>query len=273
MAHSTMPPAIQNVVKRSSPTNTIITPVTASRTYAGLANQSSSRLMPCSTNDCVGTGSRATRASQTPYVALNPTAMIASNTWRNFTGQRATPATESRSGAVHGFRIAVRVLSRGRGCALAYRSAPHHSEPPASDAAGRRLAHTPLPRATRTAPSGSRSSDNRYCGTRDAARFLGREEHDDGGDLGRGGPARRIGLRHRGSVLGVVDDPREDAVRSDAFALGFLGQRLGPADEPRVGHRIAGRTLLALQRRGRGDVDDAPVATRPHRPQAPRRRR
>src|SRR5207245_6788049 len=85
IAQSRIPPAIQNVVNRSSPTNTIVTPVTASRTYAGFANQSSSRLMPWSTNDCVGTGSRATRASHTPYVALNPTAMIASRTWRNLT--------------------------------------------------------------------------------------------------------------------------------------------------------------------------------------------
>ena len=53
--------------------------------YAGFANQSSRRLTPFRTNDCVGTGSRATRASHTPYVALNPTAMIASRTWRNFT--------------------------------------------------------------------------------------------------------------------------------------------------------------------------------------------
>jgi YD repeat-containing protein len=36
----------------------------------------------------------------------------------------------------------------GRGRALAYRSAPHHLEPLACDAAGQRLAHTPLPRAT-----------------------------------------------------------------------------------------------------------------------------
>jgi YD repeat-containing protein len=34
------------------------------------------------------------------------------------------------------------------GRALAYRSAPHHLEPFAYDAAGQRLAHTPLPRAT-----------------------------------------------------------------------------------------------------------------------------
>ena len=37
---------------------------------------------------------------------------------------------------------------RGRGRTLAYRSAPHHLEPLAYDAAGQRLAHTPLPRAT-----------------------------------------------------------------------------------------------------------------------------
>src|SRR5438477_6959558 len=96
MAHSTIPPAIQNVVKRSSPTNTIVTPVTASRTYAGFANQSSSRLMPWSTNDCVGTGSRATRASHTPYVALNPTAMIASSTWKNLTITKSDIAGEFR---------------------------------------------------------------------------------------------------------------------------------------------------------------------------------
>src|SRR3982074_2568139 len=92
MDHSTMPPAIQNVVKRSSPMNTIVTPVIASRTYAGFANQSSSRLMPWSTNDCVGTGSRATRASHTPYVALKPTAIIASTTWRNFTSEKSDTA-------------------------------------------------------------------------------------------------------------------------------------------------------------------------------------
>jgi len=40
------------------------------------------------------------------------------------------------------------VLSRGRGRALAYRSAPHHWESHACDAAGQRLARTPLPRAT-----------------------------------------------------------------------------------------------------------------------------
>src|SRR5207302_10111999 len=47
-------------------------------------------------------------------------------------------------------RPGVRVLSRGRGRALAYRSAPHHLDPPATDAAGQRLARNPLPRATRT---------------------------------------------------------------------------------------------------------------------------
>ena len=42
-----------------------------------------------------------------------------------------------------------RVLSRGRGRALTYRSAPHHLDPQATDAAGQRLARNPLPRATR----------------------------------------------------------------------------------------------------------------------------
>src|SRR2546425_6991188 len=95
IAESTTPPAIQNVAKRSSPTSTIVTPVTARSTYAGFANQSSSRLMPRSTNDCVGTGSRATRASQTPYVALNPTAMIARRTWRNLTITKSDTAKRS----------------------------------------------------------------------------------------------------------------------------------------------------------------------------------
>src|SRR5438045_2869308 len=52
--------------------------------------------MPCKTNDCVGTGSRATRASSTPYVALNPTAMIASSTWRNLTTTKSDIAGEFR---------------------------------------------------------------------------------------------------------------------------------------------------------------------------------
>ena len=46
---------------------------------------------------------------------------------------------------------ALRVLSRGRGRALAYRSAPHHWAPLAGDAAGQRLARNPLPHATRNA--------------------------------------------------------------------------------------------------------------------------
>jgi hypothetical protein len=40
---------------------------------------------------------------------------------------------------------------RGRGRALAYRSAPHHLGSFACDAAGQRLARNPLPRATRGA--------------------------------------------------------------------------------------------------------------------------
>jgi len=47
---------------------------------------------------------------------------------------------------------AARVLSRGRGRALAYRSAPQHLRPLTTDAAGQRLARNPLPRATRAAP-------------------------------------------------------------------------------------------------------------------------
>src|SRR3989442_13148077 len=43
----------------------------------------------------------------------------------------------------------LRVLSRGRGRALAYRSATPRFGPPPSDAAGQRLARNPLPRATR----------------------------------------------------------------------------------------------------------------------------
>src|SRR5713101_5355053 len=46
---------------------------------------------------------------------------------------------------------AVRVLSRGRGRALAYRSAARASRSAPCDAAGQRLARNPLPRATRTA--------------------------------------------------------------------------------------------------------------------------
>jgi len=43
----------------------------------------------------------------------------------------------------------LRVLSRGRGRALAYRSAPSDLAPLACDADGLRLARNPLPRATR----------------------------------------------------------------------------------------------------------------------------
>src|SRR2546428_6294079 len=161
MAQSTIPPAIQNVVKRSSPTNTIVTPVTARSTYAGLANQSSSRLMPFRTNDCVGTGSRATRASHTPYVALNPTAMIANRTCRNFSKTNNDIATQ--------FRI--------------------------------------------RAPGSLSPRCRRNRGPRYPARVFGGEEYDDGGDLGGSRPSRRIRFGHRGAVLGVVDDPRQDAVR------------------------------------------------------------
>ena len=45
---------------------------------------------------------------------------------------------------------------RGRGRALAYRSAPHHLEPLVCDAAGQRLARNPLPRATRQRAQKSR---------------------------------------------------------------------------------------------------------------------
>jgi len=45
------------------------------------------------------------------------------------------------------------VLSRGRGSALAYRSAPYDSETFVCDAAGQRLARTPLPRAPPAADS------------------------------------------------------------------------------------------------------------------------
>src|SRR2546427_8956712 len=61
--------------------------------------------MPLRTNDCVGTGWRATRASHTPYVALNPTAMIASKTCTNLTTTKSDIAarvyacgTRSRGG-------------------------------------------------------------------------------------------------------------------------------------------------------------------------------
>src|SRR5438093_12338322 len=54
--------------------------------------------------------------------------------------------------------------------------------------------------------SGPREDWDRGAG--DSTRFVARKEHHDSGDLGRGRPARWIGLGHRGSVLGVVDDPR-----------------------------------------------------------------
>jgi hypothetical protein len=50
----------------------------------------------------------------------------------------------------------LRVLSRGRGRALAYRSAPHQLGSHTSDAAGQRLARNPLPRATRSRARGRR---------------------------------------------------------------------------------------------------------------------
>src|SRR4029077_3045026 len=53
-------------------------------------------------------------------------------------------------------RLAARVLSRGRGRALACRSAPHHLVPLVADAGGQRLARNPLPRATRAAVRASR---------------------------------------------------------------------------------------------------------------------
>ena len=80
MTQSTIPPAIQNVVNERPPRNTIVTPLTASSRYAGFANQSSSRLTPRSTNAWTGVGCLATVPSHTPYVALKPTATIASNT-------------------------------------------------------------------------------------------------------------------------------------------------------------------------------------------------
>src|SRR5207247_8051519 len=78
------------------------------------------------------------------------------------TGKRAKYRARARSPSIlAGFRSTegLRALSRfavrgpcplGRGRALAYRSAPHHLESLASDAAGQRLARNPLPRATRS---------------------------------------------------------------------------------------------------------------------------
>src|SRR5437879_10716484 len=53
-------------------------------------------------------------------------------------------------------------------------------------------------RWTRTGASSSSGDWNRRAG--DAARFVGREKHDDSRDLGGGGPTHRVGFWHRGSV-------------------------------------------------------------------------
>src|SRR6266542_1934920 len=83
-AQSAMRPAIRAVVNGTPEMSTFRAPVRKSRPYAGFAARSSRILMPRRTwPRC--SGSRAARASQIPYEALKPTAMIARTTWTNLT--------------------------------------------------------------------------------------------------------------------------------------------------------------------------------------------
>src|SRR5438445_626429 len=91
--------------------------------------------------------------------------------------------------------------------------------------------------------------DHRDRRARDAARLIRREEDHDGRDLVRRGPAPGIGLRQRRAVLRRVDDPWEDRVRGHAVPLELLGERLRPAHERGIRHRVARRALLAFERR------------------------
>src|SRR5436305_13100718 len=93
---------------------------------------------------------------------------------------------------------------------------------------------------TKTVTAASlRARDDRNGGARDSARLVRGEEHDEGSDLIRGRPARRIGPGHREAIVRSVDDARQHAVGGHALALELVSERLGTPDARGFGHRVA----------------------------------